>query len=166
MMRAGGSQCLVGGSPDGRIFIQNDIDRNALQYRGELGLVTERAEDRTILHLGQNLRSNPTRHIDPTDGHGAQCQIPSLRSVCFCPKIQSLNTHLARVFACIFADLRRGIAAGAVKRWMTNVRIQKFVDGTNTTAGKNVLATDLRQTLLQESEELDFPIRSRRKASQ
>src|SRR5689334_5404781 len=49
---------------------------------------------------------------------------------------------------------------------MTHVRIQKFVDGKNTAPGQNVLATDLRQALLQESEELDLAIGSWRKASQ
>src|SRR6266481_5479208 len=165
MTRAGGSQRLVGGSPYGRIFIQDDIDRNARQHRRELGLVAESAEECAVHHLGQNLRSNPARHIDSTDGQGTQCKIPSLGAVCFCPKIQSLNAHPARVRARIFADLARGITAGAMKRWMTHVGIQKFVDGTNATAGKDVLATDLRQTLFQGSEKLDFAIRTGRKAS-
>src|SRR5882724_1483747 len=147
MTRASASQCLVSSSPDGRIFVQYDINRNARQHGSEFGFVAECVEERAVFHLGEDLRSNSSSHIYSTDGHCAQCEIPGLGAISFCPEIHGFDANAARVRACIVADLPRGIAAGAIKRWMTYLTIQKIVDGTNTTARKNVLATDLRQTL-------------------
>src|ERR1700730_16541371 len=165
-MRAGGSEGLIGSSPNWRILIQNNVDRNARQYRREFGLLAERSEERSVFHLGQDLRCDPTSHIDAPKGKGAQGKISSFGAIGFRPKIQCRDTHRTGVGACFLGNLTGGIGGGAVERRMTNVGTQEFVDSANTSPRKNVLATDMREMSFQVNEKLDLAICSWGKACQ
>src|SRR5579883_214910 len=124
-------------------------------------LVLEELEERPILHLRQDFHRNSSCHVHPAQRQYLQRQVSRLRSVNLRPQVQRLHTNGTLLRQRALGNKWRRVSIQILKHRVLRVRPQKFMNGSESTPGKNQLPTHLRIALPHELQQFDLLVRVR-----
>src|SRR5439155_2236221 len=144
------------------VFIEDNGYGNIFEKILEVPFILKRIEERAVLHFFENLNGNAAGNVDATKSKNLQSKITRLRAVDVGPEIDRVDADGASFVQTILRDFRSGVGVGVSEGSVLNRRIEKFVEGTETAAGKNQLPTDLWIAATHKTEKLDLLFSVRR----
>src|SRR5260370_21993141 len=148
-----------------RVFVQNHGNGDPGKYLGHRPLVGERAAEAALLQFWKDLYRDTASQKHSAVRQNAQGQIPGVRAKRVDPPIKYLGADTATAIERIVSNFACGNGGRFAKSGMGHRGIEKFVQSPEALPGKDVLAGNAVEILLQEQQKACFALITRSKIS-